>query len=86
MFKKLQNKIGLMALSMLGLLGIGGTALAAPSSTPTEVVDTVVSAGIDSVVSMVTTVVTTYFPYLIAFAVVVAIFTWVRKFATVGAK
>lgn len=88
MFKKIKTYYGLafsfvVAFGVLGLTKIG---LAAPSSTPEEVLDTVVSSGIDTVTGLVTTVVTTWFPYIIVFGIIVALFVWLKRFATTGTK
>ena len=86
MFKTIKQKIGLLSLSIMGLFGFASAGLCAPSSTPTEVLDTVVGSGIDTTVSLVQTVVTTYFPYILVFGVIVAIFVWLKRFATTGTK
>lgn len=85
MLTKLQKLYSGIGLAVLGLM-IALPGLCAPASTSVEVVDGVVGAGIDSVVTMVTYMVTTYFPYLIAFAVVAGIFGAIWKFAKVGSK
>lgn len=70
----------------VGVLGLSKIGLAAPSSTPTEVLDAVVGSGIDTSVGLVQTVVTSYFPYILVFAIIVALFVWIKRFATIGTK
>lgn len=68
---------------MLGSL-LAIPALAAPSSTPTEVLGTVVDNGVNSAVSLVGTVMTTYFPYVIAIVAGLALLRWIWKLAKAG--
>jgi hypothetical protein len=84
--KRLKTKIFGSALAVLGMLGLAKTAYMAPTTTPTEVLDTVVGSGIDTVVSLVTVVITDYFPYILVFGIIVALFVWIKRFATVGTK
>lgn len=86
MLKTLKQKIGLMSLALVGMFGFATAGLCAPSSTPAEVLDTVVSSGINTSVSLVETVVTTYFPYILVFGIIVALFVWIKRFATTGTK
>ena len=85
MLTKIQKLYYGVGFAVLGLMfAIPG--LCAPASTSEEVVDGVVGAGIDSAVTLVTHMVTTYFPYLIAFAVIAVIFTKLWGFVKVGSK
>lgn len=86
MLKKLSTKAFFMSLAVLGMFGMAQASLAAPSSTPEEVLDSVVGSGIDTSVSLVQTVVTTYFPYILVFGIIVALFVWIKRFATTGTK
>ena len=69
-----------------GALLMGGAALAAPSSTPEEVLGTVVDNGIDSGVSLVQLVMTTYFKYILIFAIAVGFIYWVKRFSKLGSR
>lgn len=78
--------MAMYSLALLGAVGMALPTLAAPSSTPVEVIDAVVGSGIDTTVSLVTTVVTTYFPYILAITIIVSFFVWLKRFATTGTK
>ncbi|RPI64949.1 MAG: hypothetical protein EHM44_02160 [Ignavibacteriales bacterium] len=89
MLKIIKNgyrKLAVFSFAVLGMFGLASAGLCAPSSTPEEVLDTVVSSGIDTVTGLVTTVVTTWFPYIIVFSIIVALFVWLRRFASTGTK
>lgn len=70
-------------ISALGSL-LAIPALAAPTSSPIEVMGVVVDNGINSAVSLITTVMTTYFPYIIAIVATFALLRWVFKLAKAG--
>jgi uncharacterized membrane protein YgaE (UPF0421/DUF939 family) len=84
--KRLKTKIFGSALAVLGMLGLAKTAYMAPTTTPTEVLDTVVGSAITTVVNLVTVVITDYFPYVLVFAIIIGMLVWIKKFAHVGSK
>lgn len=86
MIKKIYKQLSVFSLAVMGMLGLASAGLCAPSSTPTEVLDAVVGSGIDTSVSLVQTVVTSYFPYILVFGIIVALFVWIKRFATTGTK
>lgn len=86
MLKKIYKQISVFSLAVMGMFGLASAGLCAPSSTPTEVLDSVVGSGIDTSVGLVETVVTTYFPYILVFVIIVALFAWIKRFSTTGTK
>lgn len=86
MLTKIQKIYSGLSLALVAMFGFATAGLCAPASTSEEVIDGVVGSGIDSVVTIVNHMVTTYFPYLLAFAVVGAIFGAIWKFAKIGSK
>lgn len=77
---KIASVFGLAAALFLG----GNAALAAPSSTPTEVIDGVVGATIDESVSLLQYVIDNYLGYILALIVVGILYGLFKRFVHIG--
>lgn len=82
--KKHAKKISIGALSILGLAGASASFASTPSATST--LDTLAGTIINTSVSLATTVLTTYWPYILVFAVLAALIAVFTKFVHLGSK
>lgn len=82
--KKKLTKIFSVIGATTGLALAASSALAAPSSTPTEVIDTTIGSVIDSLVEIVIFVITNYTGYVLAFIAIAGLYVYFRKFAGIG--
>jgi len=83
MKKKLMKIFSVIGAST-GLVLAASSVSAAPSSTPTEVIDTTIGSVIDSLVEIVVFVITTYTGYVLAFIAIAGFYVYFRKFAGIG--
>lgn len=70
----------------LGLFGLATSVFAAPSSTPEEVLDTVVSGTIDESVDLMQYVIQNYLAYILVLGVAVTLFYILRRFSRIGSR
>jgi Na+/H+ antiporter NhaC len=74
-------------LSLVLFFGLGSQfALAAPSSTPSEVLASVVDTGIDESLSLVQVVMQNYWGYIIVFFIIVGLLGLAKKFGKLGSR
>lgn len=86
MMKKIFSYASMVGVFVFSLLISAQIALAAPSSTPTEVLGTMGDAGINSGVDIGQYVVVHYFGYGLVAIAVVGIFFWMKRLARAGTR
>jgi type IV secretory pathway VirB2 component (pilin) len=83
--KQYQASLSIMALGLMAFV-IAPFASASPSSTPEEVMDTLVGGTIDAAVDTGSMVITNYLKYLLVLGVVVGLYYAFKKFARIGSR
>lgn len=79
--------LGLAMLSLVLFFTVAPSlALAAPSSTPAEVLASVVDTGIDESLSLVQVVMQNYWGYIIVFFIIVGLLGLAKKFGKLGSR
>lgn len=66
--------------------GLVSAASAAPTTTPEEVLETMVDTPIDKLIYWIGYVMSNYFEYIIVFAIGVALFFYFRRFMRIGTR
>ncbi len=78
--KFLKSKLAVMSFAFAVMFGLGSSALAAPSSTPTEVLDTVAGGTIDQAINLLTYVITHYLGYILVLGLCVILYGLFKRF------
>ena len=84
--KKIKMLFSSLSLAVVGLVVAAQGVLAAPSSTPEEVLAGVGDAGINTIVDLLVYFVTNYYGYLIVFIILAAMFMWFKRGARLGQR
>lgn len=85
--KRLTNRLLALTLAVgAGITAFASTGLCAPSSTPAEVLASIVDTGIDESISLVEVVMNTYWGYIIVFFIIVGLLGLAKKFGKLGSR
>lgn len=85
-FAKVNTKLMIACLSLLMLAGFGSVALAAPSSTPEEIIDAVAGGTIDEAVDLSLYMIQNYLGYILALSIVVGVYFLFRRYSRPGSR
>lgn len=84
LFEKINRVYLSLGLAVMGMFSFGMTALAAPSSTPEEIIDSVAGGTLDGAIDLLNYVITNYLKYILVLGLVVALYGIFKRFAHIA--